>query len=70
MSWHRRRIRRARHRSRELTPRRFTPGTPAPTADGPSIRRIVVFVPCAQYPPRALTPVIPLALAATAAGPA
>jgi hypothetical protein len=70
MSWQRRRIRRARRRGRELAPQPLIPASQAPTAGGPSIRRLVVFVPRAPRAPRALSAVTPLARPATAPVPA
>lgn len=55
MSWHRRRIRRAR-RLRESAPQPLAAATPAPDAGRPSIRRLVVFVPRAPRSLRAVTP--------------
>lgn len=63
MSWHRRRIRRARRRNQDsapaatirlAAPEPFTP--PAPEARRPLIRRLVVFVPPKQRRPKPAAP--------------
>jgi hypothetical protein len=70
MSWRRRRIRRARRRSREYAPRSGGAITRASNAGRPSIRRLVVFVPLATHPPRAIGAVTPSARPVPVPGPA
>jgi hypothetical protein len=71
MSWHRRRIRRARRRSRESAPQPVSRvATQAPEVIKPLIRRLVVFVPRGAKGARPSGPVVALGEPAAVPGPA
>jgi hypothetical protein len=69
MTWHRRRIRRARHH-RESAPQPVTRAAQASDGRSPVIRRLVVFVPRAKRVQRAVVDVVAAAAPAVVPEPA
>jgi hypothetical protein len=70
MSWHRRRIRRARRRGQGSAPQPVTRVAQVPDAAKPLIRRLVVFVPRGARGARPTGAVAPLGEPGTVPGPA